>query len=362
MCKLFNAALLSLIISSIVLSGFSSAAAMIPLGVEAPDFTLKDVNGREIRLSGFKDRKAVVIVFWSTWSSFSSNALKRFEAFHRKYAGSGIQVVGINVDNQHISSDDMALIKDLISKLEITFPVLVDSRLMTFASYGVIALPSTFIIEAGKISYELPGLPLVGTEDMFDKLLVLAGETPFKQPAASYRPPYEAVADTHLAMRYAKKDNYASARLFFKKAIDKDPRYVLPYVELSRLYALEGKYSEAEDLLRRALEQDAANVSVESELGFLLSKSGKTKEGRELLEKTVKDGSYPQAGYYFAYALAMDGRLKESLAAFEEALAVNRLNREIYTLRAEVYEKNGRLKEAAADYEKSLELLLHPHL
>jgi mycoredoxin-dependent peroxiredoxin len=36
----------------------------IDVGAEAPDFTLKDQNNQEVRLAGFRGRKAVLLVFY----------------------------------------------------------------------------------------------------------------------------------------------------------------------------------------------------------------------------------------------------------------------------------------------------------
>jgi Tfp pilus assembly protein PilF/peroxiredoxin len=334
------------------------AQALLQVGSEAPDFTLKNINGQEASLSGFLQRKTIVLVFWSTWSANSQRALKRFEDFQRKYRDSGLQIVGINADNQTISSEDIDNIKKMLKELDITFPVLLDRNLNTFHSYGIIALPSTVVISGGKIIYELPGLPLVGTEDMFDYLLTLVGESPRAKVKPRYQPQHEAVADANLARGFVKKKMTMMAYPLFKRAIEKDPKYILPYVELAKLYAADGNFAQAQETLKKALSAEPDNVVVMSELGYLLCREGKPDEAVEILAKADQVNTYTPSHYYFAYAMGKEGKFNEALAAFAKALALNPFDYMTYLLRGEIYEDNKKPREAAADYRKALELLL----
>ncbi len=336
----------------------ATAQALLQLGAQAPDFSLKDIDGKDVSLAQFSTSKGVVVLFWSTWSLNSPKDLRKFEAFHRKYKERGIQVIGINADNQMISNDDLEKVKKLVKELDITFPILLDKRLMTFHDFSIIALPSTIVISEGKISYELAGLPLVGTEDMFDFLLVMAGEPPRKKMEPKYRPRHDAIADTGLAEGFVKKKRYEMAYPLFRKAIEKDPKFILPYVELARLCEIEGKNAEAEDILRKALLADPESVVAQSELGYLLTKAGKLTDAIVILDKAAKDTSYTPAHYYLAYAFGVGGQLKKAMSAFDQAVSLNPYEPATYRLRAEVYEKNNMLKESAADYRKALELSL----
>jgi tetratricopeptide (TPR) repeat protein len=336
----------------------ATALALLQIGGKSPDFSLSDIDGRNVTLSQFGQKKAVVLLFWSTWSSNSPRALKRFEDYWRKYGDRGIQIVGINADNQMISSEDAQKVRDMVKQLGITYPMAFDKALSTFNEYNVIALPSVIVAKDGKITYELPGMPLVGTEELFDYLLELAGEPVKKKVALAYQPRHDALADTNLARGFVKKKQNALAYPLFEKAIDKDPHYLLPYIELAKLYELEGKPAEAEGILKKALAAVPGNVVAMSELGYVQAISAKYQEALELLIKAAKDDSYPPAQYYLGYALGLNGQLKEALAVFQRAIEMNPFATVAYRLRAEIYEKNKMEKEAAADYQKALELML----
>ncbi|HWR59812.1 MAG TPA: redoxin domain-containing protein [Thermodesulfovibrionales bacterium] len=336
----------------------ATAQALLQTGETAPNFSVKDMDGKEVSLSQFAGKKAVIILFWSTWSGKASKSFKRLEDYYRKYKDKGIEVMGINADNQTITDEDVEKIRKFVKEMDITFPILLDRGLKTFHAYEIVALPSTVVVTEGKISYELAGFPLMGTEDLFDYLLVLAGEAPKKKMEAKYRPRRDVVADTSLGRNFAAKKKYDQAYPLLQKAIEKDPKYLLPYLELAKLYELEGKDAEAEDILRKALAVEPENVPVMSELGAFLTRKGKAKEAIDILDKASKINSYTPSHYYLAYALSKNGQAKEAMSAFDAALALNPYEPMIYFFRAEHYEANKMLTEASADYRKALELML----
>jgi Tfp pilus assembly protein PilF/peroxiredoxin len=347
-----------LFILSFILAYSVQAQALLQTGSQAPDFSLRDIQGNEVSLSSFSQKK-VVVVFWSTWSANSPKALRRFEEFHKKYEAKGIQIVGIDADNQTISGEDLENVKKMVKDLGITFPVLLDRNLSTFRKYETIALPSTVVITDGKITYELPGLPLVGTEEMFDYLLTLAGEPPKREVVPKYQPSHDAIADANLAKCFVKKQMGVMAYPLFKRAIEKDPRYMLPYVGLAKLYFADGDTAQAEETLKKALSVEPDNVAVTSELGYVLCKIGKVKEAVDILGKAAGKDSYTPSHYYLAYALGKDGKLEEALSEFATAVSLNPFDYKMYLLRAETYENNKMPKEASADYRRALELLLN---
>jgi len=62
------------------------------------DFTLKDVEGKEVSLQSFKG-KVIVLDFWATWCGPCKVEIPHFIEFQQKYGTKGLQVVGISVDD-----------------------------------------------------------------------------------------------------------------------------------------------------------------------------------------------------------------------------------------------------------------------
>lgn len=340
------------------LTCMSRAQALLQMGTQAADFSLRNLKGNELTLAQHQRNKALVIVFWSTWSAKSKDALKRFEDFYRNYRDKGFEVIGINADSQTITDKDIEKIRGVADALGISFPIVIDKELNTFRAYDIIALPSTIVVADGKIAYELAGLPLVGTEDLFDHLRVLAGEAPRKKIEPGYKPRHDAIADTGAARKFVKRQKYNLAYPLFKKAIEKDPRYLVPYLELAKLYALDAKDADAEEMFRKALSIEPESMVVMSDFGYFLTKTGRIKQAIEILEKAVQKNSYTPSHYYYGYALGRDGRYNEALKAFDDAQNLNPFDPAMYLLRAEIHESNRTPAAAVADYRKHLELVL----
>src|SRR5216684_1205716 len=62
------------------------------------NFTMKDVDNRDVSLSQYKG-KVVVIDFWATWCGPCKVEIPHFVEFQEKYGKSGLQIVGISVDD-----------------------------------------------------------------------------------------------------------------------------------------------------------------------------------------------------------------------------------------------------------------------
>jgi cytochrome oxidase Cu insertion factor (SCO1/SenC/PrrC family) len=43
------------------------AAAQLPVGSQAPDFTLRDPGGQAVSLSQYRGKRYVLLDFWASW-------------------------------------------------------------------------------------------------------------------------------------------------------------------------------------------------------------------------------------------------------------------------------------------------------
>ena len=117
---------------------------------QAPNFSLKDINGKEVSLSSFRG-KIVVLNFWATWCAPCLRDMPSLESFHKKY-GDDVQVLGIAVVSK--SSD----IPKQIKRTGITYPVLLGTKKTIAAYNNFYSIPQTFIINrSGEIEKQIDG-------------------------------------------------------------------------------------------------------------------------------------------------------------------------------------------------------------
>ena len=106
--------------------------------------TFVDPSGEKRGLADWRGQ-ALVCNFWATWCAPCREEMPLFEAAHRKYAGKGVQVVGIAIDNA-------ANIREFTSSVRVTYPILVGGvetiELMRRLGNKAGALPFTVLLDA----------------------------------------------------------------------------------------------------------------------------------------------------------------------------------------------------------------------
>jgi thiol-disulfide isomerase/thioredoxin len=90
-----------LVCLSLLLS--SSAVALgqktdeIGVGSLAPDFSLKDLNEEEIKLSNFKDKEIVILVFWATRCPYCLKEIPALKKIDEEYKDKGVKILALNI-------------------------------------------------------------------------------------------------------------------------------------------------------------------------------------------------------------------------------------------------------------------------
>ena len=332
-------------------------------GMKAPDFSVKGMDGQAKKFTDLKGQKLTAVIFWSTWSLNSGKALARMEQLYDKYRGKGFSVVAIDVDGQNITDDTLSKIKAEINGLKITFPVFVDYGLVTFHDYGIIAVPSTVLLDGSRlIKYELSGFPVIGSDDMagYISSTFEPGAAPRIVMKKGHEPDPEAVRCYNLAMRMLKSPRSAMmAPMWLKRAVETDPKFALPYISLGDIYASQDHADLARQQYEAAMANAPDNVIAMCKLGEVLVSQGKTGQGKALIEKAMKaDDSYTPCYYYLGNIYGDEGKLAEAEKMFAEAVKINPMDPEIYIHEGKTYEKLGKTKDAATAYGNALKIIL----
>ncbi|MDE2300070.1 MAG: TlpA family protein disulfide reductase [Burkholderiales bacterium] len=150
--------------AALTLVAGAPALAVAPASI-APDFTLRALNGPNLRLQEQRGR-VVMINFWATWCGPCRQEMPHLNRLYQKYKGSGFVLLGVNVD------DDTRNAAEVAAKLGVTFPVLLDTDKQVSRRYDLATMPSTVLIDRdGKVRYVHRGY-LAGYEDTYDRQIL----------------------------------------------------------------------------------------------------------------------------------------------------------------------------------------------
>ncbi|MEK9629706.1 MAG: TlpA disulfide reductase family protein [Nitrospinota bacterium] len=128
------------------------AFAQIEEGVDAPNFTLKNLEGKEVSLRDFRG-KYVLVNFWATWCGPCKIEMPSLETLYQRFKNKNFVLLAVSNDMYGAT-----IVKPFVRAHKLNFPVLLDQRLKASNLFGVVSLPTTFMIDPkGKIIGALYG-------------------------------------------------------------------------------------------------------------------------------------------------------------------------------------------------------------
>ena len=124
----------------------------------ASNFTLKNLEGEDVSLSQFRG-KYLLINFWATWCAPCKIEMPSLEKLYRQFKSDNFDMIGI--------SNDMfgaRVVRPYIKATNLTFPMLLDQRMIASRQFGIVSLPTTVLIDPQGIIIGV----LQGAEDWSD--------------------------------------------------------------------------------------------------------------------------------------------------------------------------------------------------
>ena len=135
-------------LSLVMILSQSAMAQGLKVGDNAPDFKLKNVDGRMVSMADYKDAKGFIIVFTCNHCPTSIAYEDRLNALDAKYKLLGFPVIAINpndpVAEPRDSFDEM--VKRAREK-SFSFPYLFDDGQKVYPVYGATRTPHVFILQ-----------------------------------------------------------------------------------------------------------------------------------------------------------------------------------------------------------------------
>ena len=125
-------------------------------GQPAPDFTLKDVDGKTWKLSDLKGKKIVMIDFWATWCNICKREMPVLEKVYLEYKDKGVEFLGVALDDD----EKIKQIRKILVEKGVTYPILIDKdQKVATETYQLSGpIPYKVIVDkAGTIVYDHVG-------------------------------------------------------------------------------------------------------------------------------------------------------------------------------------------------------------
>ena len=107
--------------------------------VEAPEFSLSDLSGKQVRFKGFRGQ-LVFLNFFATWCGPCREEMPGMERLYRAHREKGFMVLAVNLQ------ESAKMIRPFVESLKLSFPTVMDTEGAVSREYGVRALPVSFLI------------------------------------------------------------------------------------------------------------------------------------------------------------------------------------------------------------------------
>jgi peroxiredoxin len=104
-----------------------------------PHFSGSTIDTRQVSMRDLRG-KVVLMNFWASWCAECRPEMPVLERLHRELAAQGFAVIGVN------AGEDSRAIRRYASELSLTFPLILDPDGKIKALYGVVGIPTTFLV------------------------------------------------------------------------------------------------------------------------------------------------------------------------------------------------------------------------
>ncbi len=140
--------------ATVVALALAAGPAVAGDKAEVPNFTLKDLAGKDVSLADLRAKGPVLVDFWATWCKPCMREIVHVEELRKHHGPQGLQVVGVSVDDTR----SLAKVKSFAKTHDLGFTVLLDSNQRILKLLQGITVPYLVVVSpAGERVYAHSG-------------------------------------------------------------------------------------------------------------------------------------------------------------------------------------------------------------
>ena len=126
-----------------------TASTMLPLGTEAPDFSLPDYNGKQVARDDFRGKRGLLVIFMCNHCPYVKHVAPELARLADEYQGKQIAVVGISSNDVETYPDDAPeKMKAEAVAQGYHFPYLFDEQQSVAQAYRAACTPDFFLFDS----------------------------------------------------------------------------------------------------------------------------------------------------------------------------------------------------------------------
>jgi peroxiredoxin len=128
---------------------FFSITYPFEIGQKAPSFeNLENIDGKRYSLSAFEDKEILVLLFMANRCPTARVYTDRIKAIQNDYGPKGVQLIGINSDNQYFFSlESLTNMTVVADERSYNFPYLKDKDQSLAKNYGALVTLHAFVLD-----------------------------------------------------------------------------------------------------------------------------------------------------------------------------------------------------------------------
>lgn len=144
----------TLILITVLVFSLNALADDPDEGAIAPDFEITQLDGTQFKLSDYKGKQSVYLVFWNTWCHYCMKKIPKLKSAQLNLADD-IKIIAVNTTNKDSVEESL----EFKNRFTINYPLAFDHGKKVTDLYNVWGTPTEFIIDINGIIQHRDGVP-----------------------------------------------------------------------------------------------------------------------------------------------------------------------------------------------------------